>query len=83
MAKSYCVVLLLLIINLGNYFVVGQSTSGDCNNDEQDFQKYFSDALVALTKSVQLESRNLKVQMQLESMAIRNELKGVCQNLPR
>lgn len=62
MVRSQWVGLLLLIAYLGNYFASGQSTNGDCNNSEQDFQKYFSDALVLLTRTIQLEFQNLKVQ---------------------
>lgn len=32
--------------NLGNYFLIGPNTLGDCNNEDQDFQKYYSDALL-------------------------------------
>lgn len=81
MVRSQWVGLLLLIAYLGNYFASGQSTNGDCNNSEQDFQKYFSDALVLLTRTIQLEFQNLKVQM--ENMAIKNELHRECQNPSR
>ena len=61
MAKSFFVVLLLLAMNVGNYFVKGQSTVGDCSNDEQN--KCCSDALFSLANIIQSEFQNLKAQI--------------------
>lgn len=89
MVKSYCAVLLLLVINFGNIVVMGQSTFGGYNNDEQcivnglswflsDFHKYYSDASVALTRSIQSEFQNLKAQIaRLEN---RMERPSTCMN---
>lgn len=63
MAKIAYPLLLLLALNVGDYFAMGQSTIGDCSNDEQDFHKYCSDALSAVAKGIQSEFQNLKDQI--------------------
>lgn len=43
MEKLSFSVLLLFVIIVGDYFILGQSTTGDCSNDEQD--QYYNHAL--------------------------------------
>jgi hypothetical protein len=74
MAKFCCTVFLLLTINFGIIYVRGQSTVGECNNDDKDiaddlsrFIKNLSmrntDAWVTLTKSVEsvLKDHNAQI----------------------
>lgn len=84
MSKSHCVVLLFILLNLGIKCVIGQSTitSGDCNNDEREVQKY-SHAFDALSKTIQLEFQKLRAQMQMEKVVIHDDLQGLCPKLSR
>ena len=70
MAKSSFAVLLLLTVNVGNYFSVWQST-----DDEQS--KYYIDALFALASHVQSEFQYLKTYISgLENRIERQKLSG-------
>lgn len=63
MAKLSFAVLLLLAINVGDYFAMGQSTTGDFNNAEQNLHKCYSDACFDLVRSIQSEFQNLRAQI--------------------
>ena len=55
--------LLLLVLNIGVYFAMGQSTIGDSCNDDQNLDQYCCDASFAMVNSIQSDVQSIKAQI--------------------